>query len=477
MSSPTSRTRVSSPAARAAAATTPKVASAAKEDAGANFSTAMGQGSFFPLFAITVLPFACQLLAFISIDGRLSAPTLSAFKSYCDKEGWQQCLFTGGTAASPLDLKAWIFFGSFMIIARILNDLPGTTKYGPMTGTGHTPAYVDNAMLHCVISSVIFVGGSNFGIQLYDFGVIYDVFVPLVGTLNVFALLFMFVLYFKGLHYPSTRDAGSSGSFVIDYYWGTELYPRIFGADVKRMINCRFSMTFWMLAGLSFSYRSYTLHSFIDYGLLLSAVSQYIYLVKFFMWEIGYMRSIDIIVDRAGFYEEWGCLVYVPSLYTLHTRLLVRSPSQLSFSVAMLIFTVGLAGVLINFWADKQREWFREADGKCKIWGKAPVFVKATYTVEEGNRKITKSSLLLASGFWGVARHFHYAFELTAAWSWCLLANPLVNGFLPLGYCVFLTILLIDRAKRDEVKCRKKYGDDYQKYADLVPYLIIPGIY
>ena len=26
------------------------------------------------------------------------------------------------------------------------------------------------------------------------------------------------------------------------------------------------------------------------------------------------MRSIDIIVDRAGFYETWGCLVFVPSL-------------------------------------------------------------------------------------------------------------------------------------------------------------------
>lgn len=189
------------------------------------------------------------------------------------------------------------------------------------------------------------------------------------------------------------------------------------------------------------------------------------------------MRSIDIIVHRAGFYEEWGCLVFVPSLYTLHTRLLVRSPSQISLAIALPIFLIGLAGVLVNFWADKQREWFREADGKCKIWGKAPVFVTASYTVIEGNKKITKSSLLLASGFWGVARHFHYVFELTAAWSWCLLANPFVNGVLPLSYCIFLTILLFDRAKRDEVKCTKKYGDAYKKYSELVPYLVIPGIY
>jgi 7-dehydrocholesterol reductase len=31
---------------------------------------------------------------------------------------------------------------------------------------------------------------------------------------------------------------------------------------------------------------------------VLAALSQFLYLVKFFWWEMGYMRSIDIIVDR-----------------------------------------------------------------------------------------------------------------------------------------------------------------------------------
>jgi 7-dehydrocholesterol reductase len=41
----------------------------------------------------------------------------------------------------------------------------------------------------------------------------------------------------------------------------------------------------------------------VDYGLLLSALSTYLYLCKFFVWEIGYLRSIDIIVDRAGWIQ------------------------------------------------------------------------------------------------------------------------------------------------------------------------------
>ena len=64
-----------------------------------------------------------------------------------------------------------------------------------------------------------------------------------------------------------------------------------------------------------------------------------------------------------------------------------------------------------------------------------------------------------------------------AAWSWSLLSNPQVNGVLPLFYAVFLTILLIDRAKRDEKKCLKKYGKYYAQYMDMVKYKIIPGIY
>ena len=80
------------------------------------------------------------------------------------------------------------------------------------------------------------------------------------------------------------------------------------------------------------------------------------------------------------------------------------------------IFVVGLAGVGLNFWADKQRQTFRELNGKCMVWGKAPVFVKAAYSMTDAStgKVVRKSSLLLASGWWGIARHLQYAFELTA---------------------------------------------------------------
>jgi 7-dehydrocholesterol reductase len=87
--------------------------------------------------------------------------------------------------------------------------------------------------------------------------------------------------------------------------------------------------------------------------------------------------------------------------------------------------------------------------------------------------------LLLACGWWGVARHFQYLFELTAAWSWGLLGVGAAgkNGLLPLFYAFFLTILLFDRAKRDQEKCLKKYGKFYEEYMQIVRFKIIPYVY
>ena len=194
---------------------------------------------------------------------------------------------------------------------------------------------------------------------------------------------------------------------------------------------------------------------------------------------MGYMRSIDIIVDRAGYEIQWGCLVWVPAVYTFHSRFLVQNPSGLSFSMALAIFALSMAGVLLNYAADRERDVFRAAEGKCLVWGEKPQYITAKYTIvdRKTGKATQKTSLLLASGFWGMARHFQYFFELTAAYSWCFLANPFENGVLVMFYAVFLTALLVDRAKRDTEKCRLKYGKYYEEYCELVPYKIVPGVF
>ena len=75
---------------------------------------------------------------------------------------------------------------------------------------------------------------------------------------------------------PCAQSGPTGHGAIFDFYWGTELYPRVFGVDVKKFFNCRFSMTFWMVSGISFAAASYRMHGFIDPGIVLCAASQFI---------------------------------------------------------------------------------------------------------------------------------------------------------------------------------------------------------
>ncbi len=88
-------------------------------------------------------------------------------------------------------------------------------------------------------------------------------------------------------------------------------------------------------------------------------------------------RSIDIIVDRAGFEIQWGCLVWVPAVYTLHSRFCVLYPSGWTVNQAALIFLVSIAGVACNYAADRERDLFRSSGGKALVWGAKPKFIEA----------------------------------------------------------------------------------------------------
>jgi 7-dehydrocholesterol reductase len=163
--------------------------------------------------------------------------------------------------------------------------------------------------------------------------------------------------------------------------------------------------------------------------------------------------------------------VWVPAVYTSPMLFMVNHPVGLSVVAALIIFALGLASIWINYWADYQRQTVRATNGETTIWGATPKLILAEYSTETGERK---TNLLLASGFWGISRHFHYVPELLAAFFWSCATG--FSYFSPFFYVIFLTILLTHRAFRDDTKCRNKYGKYWDEYCKLVPYKIIPGI-
>ena len=368
-------------------------------------------------------------------------------------------------------VMAWKIIGIFAALQLLLmRVLPGKKYTGTITPMGNLPEYKDNGLASYIITFALFFA-SSLGFKLFEPSIVYDNFGDILGALNFTALVFCLLLYFKGRYAPSSTDNGHTGNFLFDYYWGTELYPRILGWDVKQFTNCRFGMTGWAVAVTSFAFAQVHIYGKADYSIIISAALIVIYLFKFFIWEAGYMRSMDIIVDRAGFYICWGCLVWVPAVYTSPVMFMVLHPVGLPLWLAAVIFLAGVGAIFLNYWADRQRQVVRATYGKTTIWGAAPLIIHADYVTETGEKK---KSILLASGFWGISSHFHYVPEIMAAFFWSCATG--FNYFSPFFYVIFLTFLLTHRAFRDEAKCSKKYGEHWDEYRKLVPYKIIPRV-
>ena len=423
--------------------------------------------TLIPAFLITVCPPTSLLVWYThtALGGSLSALlSLIAHDGLFTTIGhiWGPVVFGTKTA--------WSIIGIFAAVELVLmRVLPGKEFLGPITANGNVPVYKANGVLAFLVTLALFCGAS-FGLHLFSASIVFDEFGGLLGAMNVFSLLFCLMLYLKGRFAPSSSDHGLSGNPVFDYYWGTELYPRILGWDVKMFTNCRFGMMAWPLILISFAAKQAETVGLSD-SMIVAVALQLVYIGKFYWWETGYLRSLDIMHDRAGFYICWGCLVWVPSIYTSSTLYLVGHPNHLGAPLSLLIFALGTISIFVNYAADAQRQRVRATNGQTTVWGKKPVLVVGHYVTESGEKK---ESLLLASGFWGISRHFHYVPEILGALFWTLPA--LFDNVLAYFYVIFLTALLTDRALRDDNRCKVKYGKDWETYCSIVKYRILPGI-
>ncbi|GAB1601770.1 7-dehydrocholesterol reductase-like [Argonauta hians] len=442
-----------------------------KQDAGApNGILLFINKTIFPLLLMLFTPNMVIMLWYTAsrLDGNISQFFHLLFKDSLLKglmNMWGEV-----NIGTPFALS--VIFGYCLWGIITLKILPGKTVKGSITPKGNIPTYVDNGFLYFWVSLAALFGSE---IILNKYGhsvtILYDNFGDVIATMNFFSLVFCFLLYIKGLTFPSSSDSGSSGNIIFDYYWGMELYPKVFGIDIKQFTNCRFGMMSWALLVTIFSMKNYQLHGWTDSNVVSTSL-QLIYIAKFFWWEAGYLKTIDIMLDRAGYYICWGCLVFIPGFYAAVSLYLVNHPVHLGPLTATGIFVAGTISILINYLADEQKQQVRAAKGNCVVWGKKANIIIANYTLESGEKK---QGILLVSGWWGLSRHFHYIPEILLAFCWTVPA--LFSNIMPYFYVIYLTILLTHRSYRDDDKCSKKYGKSWKEYCRKVPNRIIPYLF
>jgi protein-S-isoprenylcysteine O-methyltransferase Ste14 len=397
-----------------------------------------------PLLMVTLLPALTYYLwiclhdfdgalapATVSLLARIPLPTLSAAALYC---GW-------------LALQIGLYLG-----------LPGRDVLGPPLADGSRLTYRLNGAAACGIT--LAVAGLAVAATPLPAAIAYDQFGALLTTANIAAFMLAGALLIHGRRAP---DAASSGAALHDFVAGVALNPRLGRFDLKFFCEGRPGLILWALFNLSFAAAQWERHRRVTVPMLLVVGFQLLYVADAFVHEAAMLTTWDIKRERFGWMLAWGNLVWVPFVYSLQAHYLVDHVHEIGVWATIALVSLDLAGYAIFRSANLQKHRFRE-NPEAPVWGRRPVVLGAAH-----------GARLLASGWWGLARHVNYLGDLLMGLAWCL-----PTGFrhpLPYFYAGFLAVLLVHRERRDHAVCLAKYGQDWAEYCQRVPWRIIPGIY
>ncbi|ORX62955.1 ERG4/ERG24 ergosterol biosynthesis protein [Hesseltinella vesiculosa] len=407
---------------------------------------------------VTALP---VLVLFFSIccnkTGYPSQLLIDDWKTYFEN------LLTVDYAKTLFDPLAFVVYVAFVAFEAILYiALPGDVYPGSLLRNGERLRYKTNgftAYHTTLFTALYFLKDSGLKPLLF----VYDHWVGLAVSSIVFSYAIALFVYIKSF----AKDAllalgGNTGNPLYDYMIGRELNPRIGDFDIKFFTELRPGMIGWQVINIAFAAKQYLDIGYVTNSMLLVQLFQAWYIVDSLWNEDCVLTTMDITTDGFGFMLAFGLYSWVPLTYTLQARYLVDNPRDLSWPVFGAIVALNFLGYLIFRSANSQKNDFRANPS-----GENTKHL--TYiTTQRGTKLIT-------NGWWGVSRHINYLGDWLMSLSWslpCGFASPI-----PYFYPFYFAILLLHRERRDDHKCRTKYGKDWEEYCKVVKYRIIPGIY
>jgi len=298
-------------------------------------------------------------------------------------------------------------------------------------------------------------------------------------------------------------EGGATGNLVYDWFIGRELNPRVVipvigEVDIKSWMELRPGLLGWSILNFAWVAKQYRTFGFVSNSIAFIAVIQYVYTVDAWYNEPAILTTIDIIQDGLGFMLCFGDVAWLPFVYSMQTRYLSMYPVQMSAA------EFGVIGILIA----TAFSVFRLSNSQKNNFRTNPDDPRVAHLTYIETRT---GSRLITSGWWGIARHFNYLADWLQAWPYSLptgvagyqilaagtgLAGSVDGAFKTLDgrevfqgaargwgipityfYVLYFAILLIHRDRRDDHKCARKYGEDWEKYKKIVKWRILPGVY
>ncbi|CCF56253.1 hypothetical protein KAFR_0A08190 [Kazachstania africana CBS 2517] len=340
--------------------------------------------------------------------------------------------------------------------------LPGKTLNGVKLRDGKTLKYKINGISNSVLLLLILaLRWKLTDGEMPELQYLYENHLHLAIISIIFSVYLSCFVYLKSfINNTLLALGGNSGNVIYDWFIGRELNPRIGSSfDIKLFCELRPGMLLWFLINLSCLHHYYVTHNReLNDSLVLINLLQALYIFDGVLNEEGLLTMIDITTDGFGFMLAFGDLTFVPFTYALQARFLSVSPIHLGKYRTSLILSLMSLGYWIFHSSNREKSQFKK--------GKLP-HLKAIQT--------KRGTKLLCDSWWSVSQHINYFGDWLISLSWCLTTwfqTPLTYY-----YSVYFAVLLFHRQKRDEKKCSEKYGNDWIKYQERVPYKIIPYVY
>lgn len=363
-------------------------------------------------------------------------------------------MFPAPTWEAAAILGGWIAAQALLYVV-----VPGRVVHGRPTEHGERAEYRLNGLVAFVASAALLIAAIAGGL-LSPAAVLAELG-PLLTCATLFAVVAALATHAAGrgrAHLERT-----TGDPIYDFYMGAVLNPRIGRHDLKFFFESRIGMGSWGALAIVMAAAELQARGEVSTAMLVVTLCQLVYIVDFFVFESNLLSMIDIIEENLGFMLWFAFLVWMPFNFTLQQQYALAARPELPLVAAIALVLVNFAGYYVFRSANLQKQRFR-ADPSAPIWGRPPVAMETA-----------RGTRLLLSGWWGLARHANYLGDLTMALTWCLACG--FGSVVPYFYFLYFAPLLLNRERRDHAMCRRKYGEDWDRYCEKVPYRIVPFVY
>ncbi|ROW17414.1 hypothetical protein VPNG_00843 [Cytospora leucostoma] len=395
----------------------------------------------------------------------------------------------------------------YLFSAVLYRVLPATIAEGAPLSSGGKLKYRMNSFNSIIATLVLCLAGTiqqgaNFPVWTF----ITDNYLQLLTTNTLISYALATFVYVRSYSVKTGNEefrelaaGGHTGNVLYDWFIGRELNPRVTipligEIDIKEWMELRPGMLGWILFNCAFIAKQYRTYGFVTDSIIFVTIVQAFYVLDGVFMEPAILTTMDITTDGFGCMLAFGDLVWVPFLYSLQTRYLSVYPVKLGPIWLTGILALLLTGFSIFRLANLQKNIFRTNPNDPRV-------AHLTYI------KTKTGSRLITSGWWGIARHINYFGDWLQSWPYSLPTGMAGYVILSAGsnaegsfkmadgrevvqgaargwgtiftyfYVLYFAILLIHRDGRDDEKCQRKYGEDWEKYKRTVRWRIIPGIY